>query len=78
MDDSDLDGATPIVSVRQLGELLRAERKRQQMTQEDVSGLAGLGNRFVIDLERGKETIQMQKALDVMRLLGLELIVRKA
>ncbi|WUR15060.1 helix-turn-helix domain-containing protein [[Empedobacter] haloabium] len=78
MNDNKRDDDTSIESVRQLGELVRAARKQQQMTQEDVSGLAGLGNRFIIDLERGKETIQMQKALDVMRLLGLELIVRKA
>jgi y4mF family transcriptional regulator len=78
MNDNDLNNDTSIGLVRQLGELIRAARKRQRMTQEDVSGLAGLGNRFVIDPERGKETIQMQKALDVMRLLGLELIVQKA
>ncbi|MCD2517979.1 helix-turn-helix domain-containing protein [Massilia sp. G4R7] len=64
-------------SMDELGKLVREVRKGQGMTQEDVSGLAGLGNRFIIDLERGKETIQMQKAIDVLGLLGLELIVRK-
>nr|WP_229262715.1 hypothetical protein [Duganella radicis] len=47
------------------------------MTQEDVMGLAGFGNRFIIDLERGKETVQMQKVIEVLQLLGLELQVRK-
>ena len=41
-----------------------------------MAGLAGLSNRFVIDLERGKETLQVQKVLDVLALLGLELTVR--
>lgn len=60
-----------------LGDLVREVRKRQGLTQLDVAGLAGLSNRFIIDLERGKETLQMQKALDVLALLGLELVVRK-
>jgi HTH-type transcriptional regulator/antitoxin HipB len=60
-----------------LGDLVREVRKQQGLTQLDVAGLAGLSNRFIIDLERGKETLQMQKALDVLALLGLELVVRK-
>ena len=60
-----------------LGDLVREVRKRQGLTQLDVAGLAGLSNRFIIDLERGKETLQMQKAMDVLALLGLELVVRK-
>lgn len=66
-----------ITSVRELGKLIRQTRKAQKMTQEDVSGLAGLGNRFIIDLEHGKETVQAQKVIDVLSLLGLELIIRK-
>ena len=64
-------------STHELGELVRSVRKEQGLTQLDVAGLAGLSNRFVIDLERGKETLQMQKVLDVLSLLGLEVAVRK-
>jgi len=66
-----------ITSVHEIGKLIRQTRKSQKMTQEDISGLAGLGNRFIIDLEHGKETIQAQKVIDVLNLLGLELIIRK-
>lgn len=48
----------------QLGALVREVRKEQGLTQLDVAGLAGLSNHFVIDLERGKETLPMQKVLD--------------
>lgn len=64
-------------STAQLGELVRMVRKEQGLTQLDVAGLAGMSNRFVIDLERGKETLQMQKVLDVLGLLGLEVVIRK-
>ena len=60
-----------------LGVLIQNARKEQGMTQIDVAGLAGFGNRFIVDLEKGKETIQMQKAMDVLALLGLELVIRK-
>lgn len=69
---------TVVTSVKELGNLVRLVRKAQDMTQEDVTGLAGFGNRFIIDLERGKETVQMQKVIDVLGLLGLQLVVRKA
>ena len=63
-------------SSAEFGRLVRKTRKAQGLTQLDVAGLAGLSNRFVIDLERGKETLQLQKVLDVLALLGLELTAR--
>lgn len=67
----------PIRTTRELGTLIRAVRKAQGLTQLDVAGLAGMSNRFVIDLEKGKETLQMQKVLEVMTLLGMELTIRR-
>lgn len=64
-------------STLELGRLVRSVRKEQGLTQLDVAGLAGRSNRFVIDLERGKSTLQMQKVLDVLALLGLEVLIRK-
>ncbi len=66
-----------VATVREIGSAVQAMRKEQGLTQLDVAGLAGLGNRFVVELEKGKETVQMQKALDVLALLGLELVVRR-
>lgn len=67
----------PIRTTRELGTLIRSVRKAQGLTQLDVAGLAGMSNRFVIDLEKGKETLQMQKVLEVMTLLGMELTIRR-
>lgn len=66
-----------VTSVAALGQTIREVRKQQGLTQADISGLAALGNRFVVDLEKGKPTIQLQKTLDVLALLGLELVIRK-
>lgn len=67
----------PVTSVAELGAVVQRIRKEQGMTQVDVAGLGGMGNRFIVDLEKGKETVQMQKAMDVLALLGLEMVIRK-
>jgi y4mF family transcriptional regulator len=74
MSSSDYETVTSTV---QLGKIARAARKKQGLTQLDLAGLAGKSNRFLIDLERGKETLQMQMVIDVLALLGLELIIKE-
>ena len=77
MGQSQTSASSRISSVADLGQVVLSARKEQDLTQADIAGLAHTGNRFVVDLEKGKPTIQMQKALDVLELLGLELYVRK-
>ncbi len=59
-----------------LGALVRAQRTRLALTQLDLAGLANTGNRFIVDVESGKPTVQLQKVLDLMDLLGLDVVVR--
>ena len=60
-----------------LGLLIREARKAQSLTQLDVAGLGNTGNRVIVDIENGKPTVQLKKVIDLMALLGLQLIVRK-
>lgn len=62
---------------QELGEFIKQYRISQKMLQADIVGLANTGNRFVVDLEKGKPTLQLQKVLDVLDLIGLEVIVRR-
>ena len=66
----------PIRSSVELGAVIRDQRKRLALKQLDLAGLGNTGNRFVVDLENGKPTVQLQKVLDLMDLLGLEVVVR--
>ena len=70
------DAETPIRSSVELGAVIREQRKRLALKQLDLAGLGNTGNRFIVDLENGKPTVQLQKALDLMDLLGLEVVVR--
>ena len=58
-----------------LARAIRARRKALRLTQIDLSRLAGCGPDFVYDLEVGKTTLRLDKLLDVMMVLGLELVV---
>ena len=58
-----------------LGEMIRRERKRQNLTQEQLAAVAGVGVRFVREMERGKETCRIGLAIKVMHTLGLSLVV---
>ena len=60
-----------ILDSESLGLLIRTERKAQRLTQEQLAGLTGVGVRFVRELEAGKESCQVGRALQVAASLGL-------
>ena len=69
--------SSPVIrSSSELGAIVREQRKRLALKQLDIAGLGNTGNRFIVDLENGKPTVQLQKVFDIMDLLGLELVVR--
>ncbi|MEP4575831.1 transcriptional regulator [Marinobacter sp.] len=59
----------------QLGQLIRTERKRQRLTQEQLAGLSCVGVRFVRELEHGKEGCHIGLAFTVIQTLGLSVRV---
>ena len=65
--------ANHIQSTTELGRCLRDRRREQASTISDVSSFASLGERFISEIERGKETASFDKALQYINLLGLSL-----
>ena len=64
---------TKISDSTQLGRLVRERRKQASLTLKDAAGMAGVGVRFLSELERGKPTVQIGLAIKVLLLFGLEL-----
>lgn len=60
----------------EIGFLIRQERKKQKLTQEQLAALAGVGVRFIRELEHGKLTCQLALVLQVMQTLGLKLGIK--
>lgn len=61
-----------------LGSRVRAERRRLGLRQDQFAASAGVGLRFLVELERGKPTVRLDKVLSVLSALGLTLDVRSA
>ncbi|GHU12862.1 putative HTH-type transcriptional regulator y4mF [Alphaproteobacteria bacterium] len=66
-----------IKTAKDLGILIKQHRKKMKLSQADFAGICGVGNRFIVDLEAGKPTIQFDKALYVAGNLGLAICVIK-
>ena len=62
-----------IIDANSLGQAIREQRRRLKVTQRDLAMTSGTGLRFIIDLEKGKPTCQLGKALEIVRALGLKL-----
>ncbi len=60
-----------------LGRLIRDERKRQGYTQLELAEAAGVGVTYVINLEHGKETSEIGKALHLVELLSIDLLAER-
>ena len=59
----------------QLGAAVRAARERMGLTQAQLARRAAVGLKFLYELESGKDTLRADKVLDVLKVLGLELVV---
>ena len=64
-----------ITDTEKLGALIRSTRKAQRLTQEQLAGICGVGVRFIRELEHGKDSCHIGKALSVLQMLGLTLSV---
>lgn len=60
---------------KSLGLIVHRERKAQGLRQAELAAAAGVGIRFIVDLEAGKPTLQLEKALHVLATLGCEVTV---
>lgn len=53
-----------------LSKHIKLKRKQNKLTQPELALKAGVGLRFVRDLEQGKKTLRMDKVNDVLVLFG--------
>ena len=61
----------------EFGRAIRARRKELGYTQAFLADYAGVSASFLSELENGKETIQLGKAMTIMSLLGMNMAVMK-
>jgi len=66
-----------IESASEFGTLVKKVRNAQKLTQSELAGACGVGLRFIVDLEKGKPTCEIEKALIVANMLGIKLIAQE-
>jgi len=66
-----------ITSIKNIGKLVKENRKKQKLTQVQLAQLSNVGVRFLSDLENGKPTCEVEKTLKVLSNLGIKLVVQE-
>ncbi len=64
-----------VTDAKQFGEAIRKRRKALGYTQSFLSAFSGLSVSFLSDLENGKKTIELEKAIRVANLLGMDYLL---
>jgi y4mF family transcriptional regulator len=60
-----------------VGHLVRTAREARNMTQQRFADLAGVGRRFVSELENGKATLEFDKVMKVAAAAGIDLLAQE-
>jgi y4mF family transcriptional regulator len=68
--------ALPIKSIAELGSLVKAARRRLHLPQQRFADLAGVGRRFVSELEAGKPTLEADRVLRCCLAAGIDILAR--
>lgn len=64
------------IALKTLSTRIRDERKSQGLSQTELADLAGVSLNFLSQLESAKSTVRIDKVLQVLHTLGLELHIR--
>ncbi len=64
-----------VTDAKQFGEAVRKRRKALGYTQSFLSAYSRLSVSFLSDLENGKKTIELEKAIRVANLLGMDCLL---
>lgn len=75
--DTNIDQGMVVSTTEEIGSLIRLVRQEQGINQQVAAGMFGSGNRFISDAENGKKTLQAQKLLDLLGMVGLEVVIRR-
>jgi y4mF family transcriptional regulator len=59
--------------MKKLSDIIKFHRKKAGLTQKELADLSGLGKTVIFDIEKGKETVQFNSLLKVLKALNIKL-----
>lgn len=66
----------PLTSTADLGPLIRRARKQMKMSQQQFADAAGVGRRFLSELENGKPSLEFDKVLACALAAGIDIFAK--
>ncbi|MCD8119108.1 MAG: helix-turn-helix domain-containing protein [Lachnospiraceae bacterium] len=66
-----------ILESSDLGVAIRSRRKELHYTQAYISEFTGLSISFISDVENGKPTVELEKVIQLLQILGMDLFVER-
>jgi y4mF family transcriptional regulator len=62
-----------MMNIEQLSEVIIIHRKKSGLTQKGLADLAGVGKTVIYDIEKGKETIQLDTIKKILSVLNIKI-----
>jgi HTH-type transcriptional regulator/antitoxin HipB len=63
------------MNAKTIGQIIHAHRKASGLSREACARLAGVGKTVIYDMEHGKETMQLDTLLKVLRVLNISILL---
>ena len=72
-----VDHGQPVTSAADIGRRVRQARRAMGMTQQRFADFAGVGRRFIVELEKGKPSLEIGRVLGVCAAAGIKLSMNR-
>ncbi len=64
-----------MAQIQELGEIIRMHRKAARLSRVQLAELAGVGKSVIYDVEKGKESVQLDTLQKILKVLNIKIIL---
>lgn len=64
-----------MAQIQELGEIIRMHRKAARLSRVQLAELAGVGKSVIYDIEKGKESVQLDTLQKILKVLNIKIIL---
>lgn len=64
-----------MAQIQELGEIIRMHRKAARLSRVQLAELAGVGKSVIYDIEKGKESVQLDTLQKILKALNIKIIL---
>jgi HTH-type transcriptional regulator / antitoxin HipB len=64
-----------MIQSQELAEVIRMHRKAAKLSRVQLSELAGVGKTVIYDIEKGKESVQLDTLRKILRVLNIKIVL---